>query len=157
MILAEAKKIADRVVEELKPYCFRIEIAGSIRRKKPEVKDIEIVCFPCSASAFNFKTTVEKYQKVRGEALGKYTQRILPEGIKLDLFMTARDNFGLIFLIRTGPAEFSKWIIGIKLPEAGYKCRGGYLWNKKGEMMAFEEEDIFKLAGLNYIPPEKRS
>jgi len=27
----------------LKPYCLQIEIAGSIRRKKPDVKDIELV------------------------------------------------------------------------------------------------------------------
>jgi DNA polymerase/3'-5' exonuclease PolX len=156
MKLEEAKKIADRVVEEIKPFCDKIEIAGSIRRQKEDVGDIEIVCIPTSNKAFEFKTIVDKWKKVKGDALGKYTQRILPEGIKLDLFIANRDNYGLILLIRTGSAEFSKWIIGVKLPEAGYKCRGGYLWNKKGDMMAMEEEDIFKLANINYCPPERR-
>ena len=42
----EALKIAEEVKALLAPHCLRIEIAGSIRRKKPEVKDIEIVAYP---------------------------------------------------------------------------------------------------------------
>lgn len=42
----DAILIAERVKAELEPHCERIEIAGSIRRKKPEVKDIEIVAIP---------------------------------------------------------------------------------------------------------------
>lgn len=32
--LAEAKKVAEELVEEMHPYCDRIAIAGSIRREK---------------------------------------------------------------------------------------------------------------------------
>ena len=39
----EAYSIALVVLELLRPHCIRCEIAGSIRREKPEVKDIEIV------------------------------------------------------------------------------------------------------------------
>ena len=46
MNLQQAQQIAERIKSELAPHCDRIEIAGSIRRKKPEVKDIEIVCIP---------------------------------------------------------------------------------------------------------------
>lgn len=42
----KAKKIADRLVEIFSPHCSIIHIAGSIRREKSEVKDIEIVCRP---------------------------------------------------------------------------------------------------------------
>jgi DNA polymerase/3'-5' exonuclease PolX len=38
--------IAGRIVEALRPYCERIEIAGSLRREKPMVGDIEIVAIP---------------------------------------------------------------------------------------------------------------
>lgn len=38
--------IAEKIKAQLAPHCDRIEIAGSIRRKKPEVKDIEIVVIP---------------------------------------------------------------------------------------------------------------
>ena len=46
MQLEKAEKIARKYVDLLAPFCERIEIAGSTRRKKPEVGDIEIVCIP---------------------------------------------------------------------------------------------------------------
>lgn len=47
MNLEEASKLADEIVEELKSACERIEVAGSIRRKKPDgIKDVEIVAVP---------------------------------------------------------------------------------------------------------------
>jgi len=44
--LAQAKEIAQHIKTALSPYCDRIEIAGSIRRKKQKVGDVEIVCIP---------------------------------------------------------------------------------------------------------------
>lgn len=41
-----ARPIAKELVESLRPACHRIEIAGSIRREKPLVSDIEIVAMP---------------------------------------------------------------------------------------------------------------
>lgn len=38
--------VAERLRDELAPYCERIEIAGSIRRRKPTVHDIEFVAIP---------------------------------------------------------------------------------------------------------------
>lgn len=43
---ADALRIAQELVERLRPACTRIEIAGSVRRGKPDVKDIEIVAVP---------------------------------------------------------------------------------------------------------------
>lgn len=46
MLLENALAIAEGIVEALNPYCTIINIAGSCRRRKPEVKDIEIVALP---------------------------------------------------------------------------------------------------------------
>src|SRR3972149_1812673 len=46
MKLKQAYGIAGGLVMALRPVCERVEIAGSIRRGKAEVKDIEIVCVP---------------------------------------------------------------------------------------------------------------
>lgn len=46
MKLEQAQSIAEELRRELEPGCERIEIAGSIRRKKPEVKDIELCLIP---------------------------------------------------------------------------------------------------------------
>ena len=40
------RKQAEALRELLAPACARIEIAGSIRREKPKVKDVELVAVP---------------------------------------------------------------------------------------------------------------
>ena len=42
----EAMQMTNVFISLISPYCERIEIAGSLRRGKPEVHDIEIVAEP---------------------------------------------------------------------------------------------------------------
>jgi len=44
--LADAQRVADKLAARLAPACERIEVAGSIRRGKAEVGDIELVAIP---------------------------------------------------------------------------------------------------------------
>lgn len=44
--LAEAQRVARKWLDVFKDDCLRIEVAGSIRRKREEVGDIEIVAIP---------------------------------------------------------------------------------------------------------------
>jgi len=46
MKLDYALRISNELIERLKPTCERIEIAGSIRRERPDVHDIELVVIP---------------------------------------------------------------------------------------------------------------
>ena len=46
MKLETAKEIANDFLKLIRPFCLRAEIAGSIRREKPEVKDVEICAVP---------------------------------------------------------------------------------------------------------------
>lgn len=71
MILSEALKIAEAVLKELGPHCERIAIAGSVRRRKPEVKDIEIVAIPKPYETGLFEsgiaTVVNKWKPNKGQ------------------------------------------------------------------------------------------
>jgi len=163
MILYDALQIAEKIKSQLSPHCERIEIAGSIRRRKSEVKDIEIVAIPKPYEVGLFEsgiaTIVNRWEKVKGELPCKYTQRILPEGIKLDLFFADRSNWGLILAIRTGSAEYSHKVLATAWVKAGYKCIDGHLYhieNKKNYDVR-EEQDLFKRIGLNYVEPTMRS
>ena len=156
----QALEIAEKTKALLAPYCERIEIAGSIRRKKPEVKDIEVVAIPKPYDIGLFEsgiaTVVKQWKKVKGELPCKYTQRILPEGIKLDLFFAEPDNWGNIYAMRTGSAEYSHLVLASRWSSKGYKSDGGYLY-KDGERIAVrEEEDLFKLLDMPYVEPEER-
>lgn len=44
--LATADKLAAKIVAGLEPLCLKIEVAGSIRRRRATVNDVDIVCIP---------------------------------------------------------------------------------------------------------------
>jgi len=152
--------IAEKVKAMLAPHCERIEIAGSIRRKKTEVKDIEIVAIPKPYDVGLFEsgiaTVVNQWPKVKGNLPCKYTQRILPEGIKMDLFFATKTNWGMIYAIRTGPAEYSHKVLARKWTSLGYRSEGGHLYMDDKELDFMEEVDLFDKLGIKYVNPEFR-
>jgi len=160
MQLKRAMEIAERVKAQLAPHCERIEIAGSIRRRKADVGDIEIVAIPkpydVGLFASGIALVVSEWQKVRGELPCKYTQRMLPEGIALDLFFATAENWGLIYAIRTGSAEFSHHVLACGWARNGYKSVGGMLTSNGSPVEVREERDLFGLAGVSWVNPEDR-
>jgi DNA polymerase/3'-5' exonuclease PolX len=158
---AEAYMIALEVLEQLKPHCERVEIAGSIRRKKNEVGDIEIVAIPKPYSTglleSGIATVINQWQKVKGELPCKYTQRILPSGIKLDLFFAEEGNWGLTFALRTGSADYSHKVLANGWVRQGFKSDGGYLFKEGERYEVREEKDLFKLIGIPFVEPEYRN
>jgi DNA polymerase/3'-5' exonuclease PolX len=170
MILSEALKIAIDVREQLRPHCERVEIAGSIRRNKPEIGDIEIVAIPLPYETGLFENgvaaVVNQWTKVKGELeykgrpkvkQCKYTQRILPSGMILDLFFATPTNWGYIYAIRTGSVEYSK-ILAQRWTQLGYHGDDGYLWRTGGGVVEVaEEEDLFKLLNIPFCPPGQRN
>lgn len=157
----EALIIAEKVKSVLSPHCERIEIAGSIRRKKAVVKDIEIVAIPKPYDTGLFESgiapVVNQWQKVKGELPCKYTQRMLPEGIKLDLFFAERDNWGLIYAIRTGSADYSHKVLATGWVKRGYKSEGGYLIANGKQVAIPEEKELFERIGIPFLAPELRN
>lgn len=160
MKLEQATEIAEHIKTILTPHCHRIEIAGSIRRKTPQCGDIEIVAIPKPYGVDLFEsgiaTVVNRWKKVRGELPCKYTQRILPEGIALDLFFATPKNWGMIFAIRTGSAVFSHRVLACGWTRHGFHGVEGRLMQNGVEIDVPEEVDLFRLAGVEWIEPEKR-
>ena len=161
---AEAYRIASEVLEQLKPHCERISLAGSVRRKKAEVSDLDIVIItkPYSTGIFEsgIATLVNKWEFSKGELeFGKtrYIQRILPEGIKIDILIAEEENFGLIFAIRTGSLEYNRKVLIPGLDRQGFKSDGGYLFKDGERYEVREEEDLFRLIGIPYSNPEDRN
>ena len=160
--LAQAEAIAVGVMEQLDPHCEVISLAGSIRRQRPTIGDIEIVCVPrpYDASplfASGLATVVNQWPKVRGELPCRYTQRLLPEGIKLDLFMVDADGYGLQRAIRTGSAEWSHQVLAKAWVRAGFHSEGGLLRDHTGRVVPCRTEgELFRLIGLAWVDPRDR-
>jgi len=134
-----ALSIAQNLVEAITPSCERIQIAGSLRRGKPEVKDIEIVCIPIikEKSGFDMFGHLIETRKVslldeklnnqfvifpwqRDEEVKRWGPRYkrlrhIETGICCDLFITDHIRWGYQLTIRTGPAMFSKAIVTLAL------------------------------------------
>lgn len=156
MKLEEIRTIAEEYRDILAPYCHKAEIAGSIRRCKANPNDIEIVCLVDPEYYQEFAREVNSWKKIKGEPTGKYTQRLLPEGVTLDLFIAEKGNFGNILLIRTGSKEFSKQIMGIAANKRGFRHIEGYLWKEGQRFPCLSEKDVFWLLKLPYVEPKDR-
>lgn len=167
----QIKAVADKVVTALLPYCERCEIAGSVRRKKSDCKDIEVCIVPRGRDLPELARVVRGWDRVKGDIKGRYTQRRLPEGVVLDLFIATRDNWGLIYAIRTGSAEFSHNVLARGWRKRGYTSQGGVLYpytrEAKGESVVDildfsnplyirEEQELFEFIGIPFVEPEAR-
>ena len=159
--LAYAQKEAAQVVAALAPFCDRIEVAGSVRRQCATVNDIEIVCIPRSRDLLQFARAVEKWTKLKGAPIGKYTRRRLPSGMELDIFMCNAQTWGCIYLIRTGCAEFCK---SMMRQSDGMVFREGRLYEIHPDDETWgepidtpEEEDVFRSLEMPWVPPERRT
>jgi DNA polymerase/3'-5' exonuclease PolX len=160
--LAEALNIASGIVAELGPYCEQIEIAGSIRRQRPTIGDIEIVCLPVSYDASplfrsGIAVVVEQWEKIKGDLPCRYTQRLHPSGMKVDLFMPDPRGFGLQLAIRTGSAAWSHQVLACAWVRAGYHSEGGLLRDSAGRVVpTTTERQLFELIGLPWVEPVSR-
>ena len=162
MSWADACEIAVPVLEQIHPHCEIAQLAGSMRRETPTVGDIEIVCVPKPYNATplfrdGLATVVEQWPKVRGELPCRYTQRLLPCGMKVDLFMVDPDGWGLQLAIRTGSAAWSHQVLAKAWVRAGYHSKGGLLHRSDGTVVPLRtESELFRLIGLPWVHPRKR-
>lgn len=121
--LARGRRLAEKICAELSAGCDRIEIAGSVRRGKADVGDIEIVCIPAhGVGLFPDQCGPSRLDPILVRLLraGRLLQPTLDgdrqkmfgipavPGLQLDLFITDRDGWGVVYGLRTGPAEFSR-------------------------------------------------
>jgi DNA polymerase/3'-5' exonuclease PolX len=177
MELNLAIEIANRVHSLAQPACSRVEIAGSIRRQKSSVKDIELVAIVDNyPSLFQSLTSVGKFIKPgvpdiipwEPKENAKYLRMLLDGDIKLDLFCATPDNWGGLYMMRTGsgagpdgnpyegfvPGMFGRW----KKISGGGKMTGGHPTLPDGTLLSVkEEQDYFDLVKVKWIPPELRS
>lgn len=165
MKLQQAKQIAEALKTDLIPFCERIEISGSIRRKKPEPHDIELVCIPKFAEVETGQATLFDDNVAITENLlfgylalhyhvlkmgTKYCQ-IATQEMKVDIFTATFRNWGYIFMLRTGPAEFSKFII-TELKKNGFTMDADEVFHHDTPCTIPSEADLFFLLRIDDIP-----
>lgn len=178
----EAMQVAEEIGIELRPWCERIEIAGSLRRKKPDVGDIEILYIPIIReerddtdlfASYEANKADERIQELEHagilerrlstaghQAYGPKNKlmRHVASGIPVDLFSATRENWFNYFVCRTGPADLNARI-ATKAQSIGWKWNpyGPGFTNPEGEMHpVLAESDVFDFVGIPYQEPEQR-
>lgn len=179
MNLDSARIIASNLIRSMQPHCARIATAGSVRRRCPEVRDLEIVAIPIwgerpaaqldlfsgadtepANRLFDEWTPPYPHTWTKGhKPEGRYWQAQLqtPSGpLQLDLFLTSPERWGIIYVIRTGPRDFSKALM-IHAKSIGMRVDEGNLWDHAGcAIPTPEEANVFAELGLEYVEPQHR-
>lgn len=173
--LDEAMEIATGFVDRLRklPEVLQLEYAGSLRRNKETIGDVDLICCaksPADAEAiFKVFTQFPEVTKVLG--LGTTKASILTaRGFQLDLRIVPQENFGAALLYFTGSKEHNVRLrgraidMGMTLNEWGLYKQSEYDKSQKktGEapdakpVASKTEADVYKKLGLSFVPPEMR-
>ena len=154
MQLKEAKVIADEVIKRLSPYCQRIEVAGSVRREKPTVNDIDFVLI--ASDLWNLSHEIMGLGPPR--LGGGKLKRVIYNGVQLDFYFANEQTWATLLLIRTGSKENNIRLATLAKKKGWHLAASGDgLFNEKGERIAGDsEESIYRALGLPYQAPEGR-
>ncbi|MBI4848915.1 MAG: DNA polymerase/3'-5' exonuclease PolX [Nitrospirae bacterium] len=157
--LGRVLPVAEGIVEKLKgkPFINKLSIAGSLRRWKDTIHDIDILA--TSKDPHKVMDVFVHLPQIK-EALMKGPTKssvITAEGIQVDLRVVEEESFGAALAYFTGSKEHN-----IRLREMA--VRKGLKINEYGifdvktdkKLGGEHEEDVYKILGMPYIPPEMR-
>lgn len=155
--VAEAKVYADAVVRHLRgtPGIGQIEVAGSYRRRKETVGDLDVLVAgsdpgPVMERLAGFEGVAEVL--ARGET--KMTVR-LRTGLQMDLRVVPEEAYGAALQYFTG-SKAHNIHLRRRAQERGLKISEYGVFRGKKQIAGRTEEEVYAAVGLPWIPPELR-
>jgi len=152
------KQIGEEVLNKLKPYIEKGIIAGSIRRQKAEVNDIDLIIV--SKQEFmvmeNIKSVIKQYGKMNMD--GNQIIRVDKDDLKIDCYVANNKNFEVLKLIRTGSKGHNIKLTTKAISQGKrLKFSEGLIDNNTKKLISNTEEGIFENLGLPYLEPKDRN
>ncbi|SNT21127.1 DNA polymerase (family 10) [Anaerovirgula multivorans] len=149
----------NKVIEDLKKHeaMIRISLAGSIRRQKEIIKDIDILgsCREDKRKEImDFFTSLEDVEKVIAKGNTK-SSVVLWSGINVDLRLVDDEEYPFALHHFTGSKEHNTAMrhrgkaFGLKINEYG-------IFKEDKRIDVKDEKEFFSVLNLQYIPPELR-
>ena len=170
MELIKARAIAEELKGLLEPGCQRIEIAGSIRRQKPDVGDVELLCIPkllAGLDRLDQEIMDLMFQGILGFRLNKLGRRAygsknklmlhLLSGIGVDIFSTDAQCWAVALVVRTGGVITNKRIASAALGKGWrWHAYGDGFDTPDGHITCSTEREVFEAVNLPYKEPWER-
>lgn len=156
-LLNSAEAQAQAIVKKLAPYCKKIEIAGSIRRRRPRVNDIDIVLIPSDIWNLN-QEILSLCRPFKPKISGSKIMRIDVGRYPVDIYLADESSWATILLIRTGSTANNIRLCS-RAKDLGWilHANGAGLFNQFGKRIAGDTEpSIFESLGIPYQSPEER-
>jgi DNA polymerase (family 10) len=170
-LLDEVEKLIAGVLEHMKaaPGVERVEVAGSLRRRKETVGDIDLLA-QCEGDGMPAAEHFAGYPGAdRVEVVGETKANIvLYSGLSIDLRVIPRRSFGAAQQYFSGSKEHNVAVRtravreGLRVNEWGvFRIPEGVdpdtLGKEEGERLAGEtEKGVYEALGLSWVPPELR-
>ncbi len=158
-LLSHAWEVAHGLEEGLRavPGVARVEVAGSFRRRKETVGDLDVlVCGGSAEAVMKAFTTREQVAEVLARGDTKSSVR-LTDGLQVDLRLVPPESFGAALLYFTGSKEHNIELRRIANDQGMSLSEYGLAREKDGKTVAGRsEEEIYHALGLEWIPPELR-
>ena len=154
MKLKDAQKLSERIMEQIQPFCDRFAVAGSIRRKKSQVRDVDFVLIPKPLLWPRIVTTLQRNMDAKVLKHGEKAAQLTINGINVDLYSATQDTWESLLLIRTGSAEHNIKLSMIARKKGMKLSHKGLI--KDGKVVATTEKEIFDLLDLQLVRPEDR-
>ena len=155
--LPVAEEIAEALIEYLQKAkgVKEIQIAGSFRRRKETVKDLDILV-TCRQGSKIMEHFVS-YEDVR-KIVSKGTTRstvLLRTNFQVDLRLVPQKSFGAAMVYFTGSKEHNIAIRKIAIQKE-FKLNEYGVFNGDKQVAGKTESEVYKKLGLRYIEPELR-
>ena len=158
ILLGTALPVAGELVAGLRecPQARKVTAAGSLRRRKPTVGDIDILAASDEPVAvIEAFVSLPRVAEVQAQGDTKATV-ILDNGLQVDLRVLPQGNYGSLLQYFTGSKEHNIQLrelaqeMGLSLSEYGFARPDGTT------LLCPEETDVYETLGLAWIPPEMR-
>jgi len=155
--LEKAQTLAGQVESTVKPLCSKLEVVGSIRRKKPIVGDVDFVAI---GTECNWGKIVQALKNAKvicaGKSLIKLNYPFENDLFQVDFYRATEQTFGIQEVIRTGSAEHNMWLAGYAL-SLGFRLKYSEgLMKDKVTVAGESEESVFTALGLPCPEPQLR-
>ncbi len=160
LLLPSAEKTAERMVRYLEAHVEmqHITVAGSYRRRKETVGDLDIlVVAEPSQHAAHIMDVFTAYEDVRTVAMKGETRSsvVLRSGVQIDLRLLNEQSYGSALQYFTGSKEHNIALRRVA-QEQGFKVSEYGIFRGEEQVAGATESSMYERLGLAWIPPELR-